>query len=254
MKGMKKMENENLEENLENKKQDNIPEEESKEYTADAAGEPKEGNGSRSVGADVMHAEAATADVIEAAADVAKKSKGSEAFAWIRDIIIAIIIALMISQFITPTIVQEHSMDDTLHNNDYLILWKMAYRSSEPSYGDIVVFKSNLLDDNGKGKLLIKRVVAKSGDTIAVKDGYVYRNGKQLMETYTKDGYTNGGIDETVVPEGKLFLLGDNRVVSIDSRDPSVGFVDEDLLVGKAVLRLYPFNKMGGLYSNYTEE
>ena len=248
------MENENLEENLENKKQDNIPEEESKEYTADAAGEPKEGNGSRSVGADVMHAEAATADVIEAAADVAKKSKGSEAFAWIRDIIIAIIIALMISQFITPTIVQEHSMDDTLHNNDYLILWKMAYRSSEPSYGDIVVFKSNLLDDNGKGKLLIKRVVAKSGDTIAVKDGYVYRNGKQLMETYTKDGYTNGGIDETVVPEGKLFLLGDNRVVSIDSRDPSVGFVDEDLLVGKAVLRLYPFNKMGGLYSNYTEE
>lgn len=251
---MKKMENENLEENLENKKQDNIPEEESKEYTADAAGEPEEGNGSRSVGADVMHAEAATADVIEAAADVAKKSKGSEAFAWIRDIIIAIIIALMISQFITPTIVQEHSMDDTLHNNDYLILWKMAYRSSEPSYGDIVVFKSNLLDDNGKGKLLIKRVVAKSGDTIAVKDGYVYRNGKQLMETYTKDGYTNGGIDETVVPEGKLFLLGDNRVVSIDSRDPSVGFVDEDLLVGKAVLRLYPFNKMGGLYSNYTEE
>lgn len=249
------MKNENLEENLENKKQDNIPEEEeSKEYTADAAGEPEEGNGSGSAGADVMHAEAATADVIEAAADVAKKSKGSEAFAWIRDIIIAIIIALIISQFITPTIVQEHSMDDTLHNNDYLILWKMAYRSSEPSYGDIVVFKSNLLDDNGKEKLLIKRVVAKSGDTIAVKDGYVYRNGKQLMETYTKDGYTNGGIDETVVPEGKLFLLGDNRVVSIDSRDPSVGFVDEDLLVGKAVLRLYPFNKMGGLYSNYTEE
>ncbi len=249
------MENENLEENLENKKQGNIPEEEeSKEYTADAAGEPEEGNGSGSAGADVMHAEAATSDVIDAAADAAKKSKGSEAFAWIRDIIIAIIIALIISQFITPTIVKEHSMDDTLHNNDYLILWKMAYRSSEPSYGDIVVFKSNLLDDNGKEKLLIKRVVARSGDTIAVKDGYVYRNGKQLMETYTKDGYTNGGIDETVVPEGKLFLLGDNRIVSIDSRDPSVGFVDEDLLVGKAVLRLYPFNKMGGLYSNYTEE
>lgn len=145
-------------------------------------------------------------------------------------------------------------MDDTLHNNDYLILWKMAYRSSEPDYGDIVVFKSNLLNENGENKLLIKRVVAKSGDTVAVKDGYVYRNGKQLMETYTKDGYTNGGIDETTVPDGHLFLLGDNRTVSIDSRDPSVGFVDEKLLVGKAVFRLYPFNKMGGLYSNYTEE
>ena len=81
----------------------------------------------------VIRADAATSDVIEAAAEAAKKTKGSEAFAWIRDIIIAIVIALIISQFITPTIVQEHSMDDTLHNNDYLILWKMAYRSSEPS-------------------------------------------------------------------------------------------------------------------------
>lgn len=191
----------------------------------------------------------------ETAAETVKAvKKSSEVFAWIRDILIAVVIALVISQFITPTIVQEHSMDDTLHNNDYLILWKMAYRSSEPDYGDIVVFKSNLLNENGENKLLIKRVVAKSGDTVAVKDGYVYRNGKQLMETYTKDGYTNGGIDETTVPDGHLFLLGDNRTVSIDSRDPSVGFVDEKLLVGKAVFRLYPFNKMGGLYSNYTEE
>lgn len=191
----------------------------------------------------------------ETAAEAVKAvKKGSEAFAWIRDILIAIIIALIVTQFITPTIVQEHSMDNTLNNNDYLILWKMAYRSSEPDYGDIVVFKSKLLDENGKEKLLIKRVVAKAGDTVAVRDGYVYRNGTQLMEPYTKDGYTNGGIDETLVPDGQLFLLGDNRIVSMDSRDPSVGFVDEELLVGKAVFRLYPFSKIGGLYSNYTEE
>jgi abortive infection bacteriophage resistance protein len=76
----------------------------------------------------------------------------------------------------------------------------------------------------------------------------VYRNGQVLAEPYTRDGYTNGGMDETVVPEGELFLLGDNRVVSIDSRDPSVGFVSEDLIVGKAVLRLFPFNQIGGLF------
>jgi signal peptidase I len=199
-------------------------------------------------------ADEAAEGTVELTENEKTKSKASEALAWVRDIIIAIIIALIISRFITPTIVQEHSMDDTLHNNDYLILWKAAYKIGEPQYGDIVVFKSDLLDDKGKQKLLIKRVVAKGGDTISLHDGYMYRNGEQLTEPYTKDGYTNGGIDETVVPEGYLFLMGDNRQVSIDSRDPSVGFVDEDLLIGKAVLRLFPFNQIGGLYSNYSEE
>ncbi|MGN1350175.1 MAG: signal peptidase I [Anaerovoracaceae bacterium] len=202
--------------------------------------------------------EAAASDAaavqMSGSAENKKNSKISEALSWVRDIVIAIIIAVILSQFITPTIVKEHSMDDTLHSNDYLIMWKMAYKTKTPEYGDIVVFRSDLLTENGKKKLLIKRVIATGGDTIAVRNGYVYRNGEQLEEPYTKDGYTNGGIDETVVPEGKLFLLGDNRVVSIDSRDPSVGFVDEDLLVGKAVLRLYPFNKIGGLYGTDSAE
>ena len=201
--------------------------------------------------AEIMAGEAAEA----AAVDTKKKnSRRSELFAWVRDICIAIVLAFVISMFITPTIVREHSMDDTLHNNDYLILWKMAYKIGQPEYGDIVVFRSDLLDDEGNTKLLIKRVVAVGGDTVAVKDGYVYRNGQKLEEVYTKDGYTNGGIDETVVPEGELFLLGDNRIVSVDSRDPSVGFVEESRLVGKAVLRLYPFDQIGGLYDNYQDE
>lgn len=197
---------------------------------------------------------AAAAGQTGGAGEEKKSSRASELLSWVRDIVIAIIIAVILSQFITPTIVKEHSMDDTLHSNDYLIMWKMAYKTKTPEYGDIVVFRSDLLTEDGKKKLLIKRVIATGGDTIAVRNGYVYRNGEQLEEPYTKDGYTNGGIDETVVPEGKLFLLGDNRVVSIDSRDPSVGFVDEDLLVGKAVLRLYPFNKIGGLYGNDSAE
>ena len=106
---------------------------------------------------------------------------------------------------------------------------------------------------NGKKKLLIKRVIAKGGDTIAIADGNVYRNGELLDEPYTKDGYTNGGLDETVVPEGELFLMGDNRVVSVDSRSKEVGFVSEDLVIGKAVLRLFPFNKIGSLYGDDEE-
>ena len=183
-----------------------------------------------------------------------KKKRGSEAMAWIRDIVAAVLIAVIIAQFIQPTIVREHSMQNTLQPNDYLILSKMAYKfGGDVEYGDIVVFKSDVEQENGKKKLLIKRVIAKGGDTIAIADGQVYRNGEILNEPYIKDGYTNGGIDETTVPEGELFLMGDNRVVSIDSRSPEVGFVDEDLVIGKAVVRLYPFDQFGSVYKNLPE-
>lgn len=185
-----------------------------------------------------------------------EKKKRSEAFAWIRDIAIAVVIAVVISRFITPTIVQEHSMENTLQNGNYLILLRTAYKfGNEPKYGDIVVFKSDIInEENNKPKLLIKRVIAKGGDTVAIRDGVVYRNGEALQEPYTKDGYTNGAMDETTVPEGDLFLCGDNRLVSLDSRSSDVGFVSEDRLVGKAVLRLFPFNEIGGIYGNLPDE
>lgn len=182
-----------------------------------------------------------------------KMSAGAEALTWVRDIAIAIILALLIAQFVTPTIVQEHSMDETLHNNDYLILWKGGFRffNAEPQYGDIIVFRSDVEnEDTGKNKLLIKRVIGKENDAMAIINGVVYRNGEALEEPYTKDGYTNGDMLETVVPEGKLFVLGDNRLVSLDSRSPMVGFVDEDTLVGKAVFRLFPFSDAGSIYKN----
>lgn len=180
--------------------------------------------------------------------------KGSELMAWIKDIVIAVILALIIYQFITPTIVQEHSMENTLNNNDYLILWKLPYTlGQEPDYGDIIVFKSDMYTDNGSQKLLIKRVIGRGGDTVAVREGVVYRNGEALDEPYTKDGYTSGAMDETVVPEGDLFVLGDNRAVSVDSRSPEVGFVESERVVGKAVLRLFPFSQIGGIYGNYVD-
>ena len=184
-----------------------------------------------------------SAKTAEAAVPV--KKKRSEAISWIRDILIAVVIAIIIAQCIQPTIVREHSMQDTLQPNDYLILNKLAYKfGGEIEYGDIVVFHSSMQTEDGDEKLLIKRVIAKGGDTISIEDGQVYRNGELLEEPYTKDGYTNGGMDETVVPEGQLFLMGDNRVVSVDSRSPQVGFVSEDLVIGKAVLRLFPFNEI----------
>jgi signal peptidase I len=164
---------------------------------------------------------------------------------WIRDIAIAVVIAIVIMQFIKPTIVKEHSMEDTLHPNDYIFLSKQAYNFGEPKRGDIVVFRSSLESADGTTKNLIKRVIAVEGDTVGIHDGVVYVNDKALKEPYTKEGYTDGQMPEITVPQDDLFLLGDNRQQSKDSRDPSVGFIGVDKLIGKAVFRIFPFSNFG---------
>lgn len=169
---------------------------------------------------------------------------------WIKDLGVAVICAVVLLQFIQPTIVREHSMENTLIENDYLFVSKQTYKlfGKEPATGDIIVFKSDLTTATGQNKLLIKRVIAVGGDTIAIHGGVVYLNGEALDETYTKDGYTNTEMDEIYVPAGCIFAMGDNRQNSADSRDSRIGCVDEDLVVGKAVVRLFPFSKFGGLY------
>jgi signal peptidase I len=165
---------------------------------------------------------------------------------WVRDIAIAVVIAIVIMQFIKPTIVKEHSMENTLHPDDYIFLSKQAYSfGSEPERGDIVVFRSSLESDDGTAKNLIKRVIAVGGDTVSIRDGVVFVNENPLEEPYIKDDYTDGQMPEIAVPDGDLFLLGDNRQSSRDSRDPSVGFISDDRLIGKAVFRVFPFSGFG---------
>jgi signal peptidase I len=165
---------------------------------------------------------------------------------WVRDIVIAVVAVIVIMQFISPTIVRGHSMDDTLYHNDYLFLSKQAYSfGGEPERGDIVVLRSDIDDGSGNTKRLIKRVIAVGGDIVEIQGGTVYVNGAALDEPYTKDGYTDGRMSEITVPAGSLFLLGDNRQYSRDSRDPTVGFVREGELVGRALFRVWPIERFG---------
>ncbi|MEG0924900.1 MAG: signal peptidase I [Anaerovoracaceae bacterium] len=164
---------------------------------------------------------------------------------WIKDIIIALVIALIVVQFVKPTIVKESSMQPNFYENDYLFLSKQAYTFSEPERGDVIVFHSDLVQDNGKEMLLIKRIVGLPGDEITITDGNVYINGELYEEDYIKENFTVGEVDGLVVPDGDLFVMGDNRRVSIDSRSPKVGCIKIDDIVGKAVLRAYPFSKFG---------
>lgn len=163
----------------------------------------------------------------------------------IKDIIIAAILAAVVISFVRPTIVKQTSMQDTLNPNDYIIMYRRAYSGDkEPKRGDIVIFKSELQDENGKNKLLIKRVIGLPGDKITINDGKVYINDKEYAESYLKDGYTTGSVNNFKVPKGEYFVMGDNRVVSIDSRYSEVGCVKKDAIKGRAVLRLFPFTKI----------
>ena len=163
----------------------------------------------------------------------------------IKDIIGAAILTAVVISFVRPTIVKQTSMQDTLNPNDYIIMHRRAYSGDkEPKRGDIVIFKSELQDENGKNKLLIKRVIGLPGDKITINDGKVYINDKEYDESYLKDGYTTGSVNNFKVPKGEYFVMGDNRVVSIDSRYSEVGCVKKDAIKGRAVLRLFPFTKI----------
>ena len=163
----------------------------------------------------------------------------------IKDIIVAAILAAVVISFVRPTIVKQTSMQDTLNPNDYIIMYRRAYSGDkEPKRGDIIIFKSELQDENGKNKLLIKRVIGLPGDKITINDGKVYINDKEYDESYLKDGYTTGSVNNFKVPKGEYFVMGDNRVVSIDSRYSEVGCVKKDAIKGRAVLRLFPFTKI----------
>ena len=169
-----------------------------------------------------------------------------EIIEWIKVIATALVFAFIITQFIRPTLVRGESMYPTLVENDYLIINRMAYKIGEPKDGDIIVFKTNLLQDDGKTKDLVKRVIATEGQHIKIEDSNVYVDGELLKEPYIHDNYTSGDID-MVVPEGEVFTMGDNREKSLDSRYEEVGLVNEKDIMGKVMLRLFPFNKIGAV-------
>ena len=161
---------------------------------------------------------------------------------WVKVFGLAIVLAFVITLFIKPTLVSGDSMLPTLHENDYLIINKIGYKIGEPKNGDVIVFKSDLEKNDGTTKDLVKRIIGVAGDKVVIKDGKVYLNDKLLDETYLSEGMDTTGDVDIVVPEGKLFVLVDNREVSLDSRYEQVGLVDVNDVEGKVLVRLYPFN------------
>ncbi len=175
---------------------------------------------------------------------------------WVKGAAIAIVIAVAILQFIKPTVVQQHSMEPNFHTNDYLFISKQAYKlfRGTPQLGDVIVFATDMKTTEGENKLLIKRVIGVPGDEISIYAGKVYVNGQEIDDSYTKDMTTPGDIDKLVVPSDTVFCLGDNRRISVDSRDESVGLISYDSILGKVIFRLLPMDKMGVIKNPYDED
>lgn len=131
------------------------------------------------------------------------------------------------------------SMDPTLRAGDSVLATKFAYRLAEPRRGDVVLFEAP-----GDDAPTIKRVVGIPGDTVAVRDGVLFVNGEKTREDYVDYNLTDSSFfGPTNVPEGRVFVMGDNRSNSLDSR--SYGPVPEKDLLGEVSLRVWPLNRAG---------
>lgn len=141
------------------------------------------------------------------------------------------------------TKVDGHSMEPTLSDGDNLIVDKLSYRFRDPERYDIIVFPYQ----HAENTYYIKRIIGLPGDTVQVIDGYVYINGKKLDEHYGAEVMEDPGIaaEPIILGDDEYFVLGDNRNHSSDSRVTSVGVLTRDMLIGRAWVRIYPFNKIG---------
>lgn len=178
-----------------------------------------------------------------------------EVFDWIKSLVICLVVAFIITLFVQPVQVHSVSMNPTLVEKDWLVMIK----GNDIKAGDIISFQSSVefsdyeLDKlnflqkmkAGQYKSLIKRVIAVEGDALVIEDGKVFVNGEELMEDYIKGYSTSGNIKFDEIPDGKVFVMGDNRNNSLDSRSTEVGLVDIEDIQGKVVFRFFPIFKIG---------
>lgn len=182
------------------------------------------------------------------------KKEKNELLEWLKIIVLTAVFIIGIRTFIfSPIIVDGASMMPTYENGDRVIVNKIAKTITDLERFDIVVFKAP------NERNFIKRIIGLPGDHIAYKNDELYVNGKAFNEPYLAqykaqlNGFGDFTYDFTLeqcagvleIPEDHYFVLGDNRLKSDDSRNPLVGLVSKDQIIGKANIRFYPLNELG---------
>lgn len=154
----------------------------------------------------------------------------------------AFAIAMLVQFFlIKPFTIHQISMKPTLEEGDRILLNRLVYHFRDPKSGDVVVFHSPVNDDED----LVKRVVAVAGDRVAIRDGSLYVNGVALDETYLLEENFRGEYPETTISQGQVFVMGDNRNHSGDSR--LFGPINVDSIIGGAFVIYWPIRHWGGV-------
>ncbi|MCS7201256.1 MAG: signal peptidase I [Dictyoglomus sp.] len=160
--------------------------------------------------------------------------KGKEWYDFVETILFAFVLAFLIKSFILQiSYIPTGSMIPTLNDGEAVLVVRIPYYFREPVRGEVIVFKYPL----DPSKEYVKRLIGLPGDTVEIKKGNVYINGKLLEENYVKRK-SDDNYGPIKVPKDSYFVLGDNRPVSVDSR--YWGFVPKKNLVGKAILLLWP--------------
>lgn len=155
-------------------------------------------------------------------------------------LLVVLMLTFLIVKYVAVRIeVNGPSMETTLYNQDNLIMQKFSYHFTDPERFDVIVFPFK----HGERIYYIKRVIGLPGETIQIdSDGTIYINDEILEENYGKEVITNPGLASEPIHlrSNEYFVLGDNRNNSSDSRDPSVGNIYRDDIIGKAWFRIYP--------------
>ena len=159
-------------------------------------------------------------------------------------IIIVLAVTFLFITFVGQrTHVSGESMENTLDDGDQLIVDKITYRFKDPERFDIIVFPFHYKENT----YYIKRIIGLPGETVQIADGLIYIDGEVLQESYGREVIQDPGLaaEPLTLGEDEYFVLGDNRNQSSDSRDPSVGLIHRDEIVGRAWLRIWPLDSFG---------
>lgn len=160
-------------------------------------------------------------------------------------LLIVLVVTLLVVKYVGQrTTVSGSSMEPMIHDGDSLIVDKISYRFNDPERFDIIVFPFEYQNNT----YYIKRIIGLPGETVRIdEDGNIYINDKILIENYGAAVIEDPGMayNEIQLGETEYFVLGDNRNNSSDSRNPAVGLIDRDRIIGRAWIRIYPFNSFG---------